>query len=103
MYLFFNYRDTDSDYGSHIAAAIEEIEDSLYYFSDVISAGIPELGRLISDNLLQIIVFPLLLPSLRNQSAVSNSFLLFSVVGSKINIFIIIEVVNVLEFKSSEM
>lgn len=61
--------DADSDYGSHIAAAIEEIEDSLYYFSDVISAGIPEFGRLISDNLLQIIVFPLLLPSLRNQSA----------------------------------
>lgn len=56
---------------SSILAAVDEIEDNLYYFSDVISAGIPDLGRLITDNILQLLVFPLLLPSLRKQKAVS--------------------------------
>ncbi|KAJ6840358.1 uncharacterized protein M6B38_310315 [Iris pallida] len=58
-----------SDYPSRILGAVEEIEDNLYYFSDVISAGIPPLGRLISDNVLQLLVFPLLLPSLKKQNA----------------------------------
>lgn len=58
-----------SDYPSRILGAVEEIEDNLYYFSDVISAGIPDLGRLISDNVMQILVFPLLLPSLKKQNA----------------------------------
>ena len=44
---------------------MDEIEDNLYYFSDVISAGIPDVGRLITDNILQYLIFPLLLPSLR--------------------------------------
>lgn len=50
---------------STILAAVDEIEDNLYYFSDVVSAGIPDVGRLISDNILQRLIFPLLLPSLR--------------------------------------
>ncbi|KAG0475216.1 hypothetical protein HPP92_014902 [Vanilla planifolia] len=55
------------DATSSILAAVDEIEDTLYYFSDVISAGVPELGGLITDNILQLLVFPLLLPSLRKQ------------------------------------
>ncbi|CAK9169393.1 unnamed protein product [Ilex paraguariensis] len=49
---------------SSILSAVDEIEDNLYYFSDVISAGIPDIGRLITDNILKLLVFPLLLPSL---------------------------------------
>ncbi|PKA51374.1 hypothetical protein AXF42_Ash002739 [Apostasia shenzhenica] len=64
------HKDPDSsDAASSIHAAVDELEDSLYYFSDVISAGIPDLGRLITDNILQLLVFPLLLPSLRMQCA----------------------------------
>ncbi|XP_061990548.1 protein TRANSPARENT TESTA 9 isoform X2 [Rosa rugosa] len=47
-----------------IPAAVDEIEDNLYYFSDIISAGIPDVGRLFTDNILQLLIFPLLLPSL---------------------------------------
>ncbi|KAF3452703.1 hypothetical protein FNV43_RR03136 [Rhamnella rubrinervis] len=49
---------------SSILAAVDDIEDNLYYFSDVVSAGIPDVGRLITDNILQLLIFPLLLPSL---------------------------------------
>lgn len=48
-----------------IIAAIDEIEDNLYYFSDVVSAGIPDVGKLITDSILMVLIFPLLLPSLR--------------------------------------
>lgn len=50
---------------SAILSAVDEIEDNLYYFSDVISAGIPDVGRLITGNLVQVLILPLLLPSLR--------------------------------------
>lgn len=49
---------------SRILSAVDEIEDYLYYFSDAISAGVSNLGTLITDNILQLLVFPLLLPSL---------------------------------------
>ncbi|XP_034699301.1 protein TRANSPARENT TESTA 9 isoform X4 [Vitis riparia] len=68
---------------SSILVAVDEIEDNLYYFSDVISAGIPDIGRLITDNILQHLIFPLLLPSLRMEavnetqiSAVTSLYLL---------------------------
>ncbi|CAL5184575.1 unnamed protein product [Lathyrus oleraceus] len=48
-----------------ITAAVDEIEDNLYYFSDVISAGIPDVERLITDSILTHLIFPVLLPSLR--------------------------------------
>ncbi|KAK1269880.1 hypothetical protein QJS04_geneDACA013941 [Acorus gramineus] len=51
---------------------VDEIEDTLYYISDVISAGIPDLGRLITDNILQLLVFSLLLPSLKEQDNVTE-------------------------------
>ncbi|KAG5116691.1 hypothetical protein JHK84_042804 [Glycine max] len=53
------------DSTSAIVAAVDEIEDNLYYFSDVISAGIPDVGRLITDSILMLLIFPMLLPSLR--------------------------------------
>ncbi|XP_062164002.1 protein TRANSPARENT TESTA 9 [Alnus glutinosa] len=53
------------DSTSTILASVDDIEDNLYYFSDVISAGIPDVGRLITDNILRLLIFPLLLPSLR--------------------------------------
>nr|XP_019707440.1 LOW QUALITY PROTEIN: protein TRANSPARENT TESTA 9-like [Elaeis guineensis] len=57
-----------SDPASCILAAVDEIENNLYYFSDVISAGVSDLGILITDNILQLLAFPLLLPSLKKQS-----------------------------------
>lgn len=53
---------------SNILVAVDEIEDNLYYFSDVISAGIPDIERLITDNILQLLIFPLLLPSLTTEA-----------------------------------
>ncbi|XVF47599.1 hypothetical protein PTKIN_Ptkin03bG0123000 [Pterospermum kingtungense] len=50
---------------SAILATVDEIEDNLYYFSDVISAGIPVVGRLITDNILQLLILPLLFPALQ--------------------------------------
>ncbi|KAL8153457.1 hypothetical protein V2J09_011217, partial [Rumex salicifolius] len=52
---------------SSISSAVDEIEDYLYYFSDIISAGIPDVGHLITDNLLRCLILPLLLPSVTNE------------------------------------
>ncbi|KAL6660439.1 hypothetical protein ACP70R_001985 [Stipagrostis hirtigluma subsp. patula] len=51
-----------------IEDAIVQIEDTLYYFSDVMSSGIPDLEKFITENILQVLVFRLLLPSLQKQS-----------------------------------
>lgn len=56
-----------SDATSCVLSAVDGIEDTLYYFSDVISSGVPNLGILIADNILQILVFPLLLPSVKRE------------------------------------
>jgi len=56
---------------SCVEDAIVQIEDMLYYFSDVISSGIPDLERFITENILQVLVFRFLLPSLQRQSTVS--------------------------------
>ncbi|XP_012703235.1 uncharacterized protein LOC101765333 isoform X2 [Setaria italica] len=53
---------------SSVEDAIVQIEDTLYYFSDVMSSGIPDLERFITENILQVLVFRLLLPSLQRQS-----------------------------------
>lgn len=60
-----------SDSGLSIRDAVDDIEDNLYYFSDVISSGVPDLGRLLTDNILQLLVFPFLLPSFKKQISVS--------------------------------
>ncbi|KMZ62321.1 hypothetical protein ZOSMA_474G00130 [Zostera marina] len=70
----------NSDSSACILTAVDDIEDNLYYFSDVISAGVPELGRLITDNMLELLIFPLLLPSLKehhDDSKVSASSSLY--------------------------
>ncbi|KQJ82044.1 protein TRANSPARENT TESTA 9 isoform X1 [Brachypodium distachyon] len=51
-----------------IEDAIVQIEDALYYFSDVMSSGIPDLGDFITENILQLLVFRIVLPSLQRQS-----------------------------------
>ncbi|KAJ1439830.1 CLEC16A/TT9, N-terminal [Sesbania bispinosa] len=58
-------RNPGPDSSSIINAAVDDIEDNLYYFSDVVSAGIPDVGRLITDSILMLLIFPILLPSLR--------------------------------------
>ncbi|KAL2930168.1 Protein TRANSPARENT TESTA 9 [Bienertia sinuspersici] len=57
-------RGASKDLSSAIVASVDEIEDNLYYYSDIISAGIPDVDRLITDNLLRLLILPLLLPSL---------------------------------------
>ncbi|KAJ3679462.1 hypothetical protein LUZ60_017473 [Juncus effusus] len=61
-----NQESSTGDWRSPVLASVEEIEDSLYYFSDVMSSGVPDLGRLIVDNILRLLVFPLLLPSIES-------------------------------------
>ncbi|KAL1188600.1 Protein TRANSPARENT TESTA 9 [Cardamine amara subsp. amara] len=56
------------DSGGKLFSAVDGIEDTLYYFSDVISAGIPDIGRLITDHILQHLTIPLLLPSLYSEA-----------------------------------
>ncbi|XP_024446441.1 protein TRANSPARENT TESTA 9 isoform X3 [Populus trichocarpa] len=62
-------KNPDSDTTTAILAAVDEIEDDLYYISDVISAGIPDVGRLITDKIMQLLILPLLLPSLQLDAA----------------------------------
>ncbi|KAJ1699995.1 hypothetical protein LUZ63_008507 [Rhynchospora breviuscula] len=64
----FSSNSESADSTPEILAAVEEIEDSLYYFSDIMSSGVPELGRLITDSILRLLVFPLLLPSLESHA-----------------------------------
>ncbi|CAH2051258.1 unnamed protein product, partial [Thlaspi arvense] len=61
------------DSGGKLFAAVDGIEDTLYYFSDVISAGIPDIGRLITDHILQHLTLPLLLPSLCSEAVNDKS------------------------------
>lgn len=73
------YRNPDSsELTSGIHTSVDEIEDNLYYCSDVISSGVPELGRLITESILDLLVFPLLLPAMRKQHTVSVAFSLSS-------------------------
>ncbi|KAL0702865.1 hypothetical protein Bca4012_058987 [Brassica carinata] len=60
-----------SDSGGKLFSAVDGIEDTLYYFSDVISAGIPDIGRLVTDHILQNLTLPLLLPSLCSEADIS--------------------------------
>ncbi|KAG6434282.1 hypothetical protein SASPL_105906 [Salvia splendens] len=59
-----------AELSSSILSAVDEIEDNLYYFSDVVSAGIPDVGRLIMNKVLRILIFPLILPSFSRTEAV---------------------------------
>ncbi|WZZ72761.1 hypothetical protein YC2023_084131 [Brassica napus] len=57
--------------GGKLFSAVDGIEDTLYYFSDVISAGIPDIERLVTDHILQHLTLPLLLPSLCSEADIS--------------------------------
>ncbi|XP_076910280.1 protein TRANSPARENT TESTA 9-like [Bidens hawaiensis] len=59
---------------SIILSAVDEIEDNLYYLNDVVSAGIPDVGTLITDSILKLLTFPTLLPSLRIQVSDGKKF-----------------------------
>lgn len=63
---------------SSILSAVDDIEDNLYYFSDVVSAGIPDVGRLIMDNILRLLIFPVILPSLRIEAVKVHAYPLCS-------------------------
>jgi hypothetical protein len=54
--------DVSSDYGYWYR---NPGPDSNSTFSDVISAGIPDVERLITDSILILLIFPVVLPSLR--------------------------------------
>ncbi|KAK9097780.1 hypothetical protein Syun_024825 [Stephania yunnanensis] len=78
---------------SSILAYIDEIEDFLYYFSDVISSGVPNLGRLITDNILQLLIFPLLLPSMGTEPT-KGSF-----IGATTSLYLICCILRIVKTK----
>lgn len=59
---------------SSILSAVDEVEDNLYYLNDVVSAGIPDVGTLITDSMLKLLIFPLLLPSLQIEVSDGKKF-----------------------------
>ncbi|CAL9043804.1 unnamed protein product [Musa banksii] len=81
-----------SDSSSSILDAVDDIEDNLYYFSDVISAGVPDLGRLLTENILQLLVFPLLLPSLKKQNAGTR-------VGTATSLYLLCSILHIFKTK----
>ncbi|XP_077238440.1 CLEC16A-like protein isoform X3 [Tasmannia lanceolata] len=76
-----------------ILAAVDEIEDTLYYFSDVISSGVPNLGRLITDNILQLLVFPFLLPSLSIESSDETQ------IGATTSLYLLCSILRIVKTK----
>uniref|UniRef100_A0ACD5U947 Uncharacterized protein n=1 Tax=Avena sativa TaxID=4498 RepID=A0ACD5U947_AVESA len=60
-------QNADSAAMASIEDSVVQIEDALYYFSDVMSSGIPDLGNFITENILQLLVFRIVLPSLQKQ------------------------------------
>lgn len=48
-----------------LEGAIAEIGDLLYYCNDIINSGVPALRSIMTKHIMNILVLPLLLPSLR--------------------------------------
>lgn len=46
----------------------DKIVDELYYFKDILSVGEPRLTRLVTENLLNRLVFPVLFSSLASKN-----------------------------------
>ncbi|KAI6682632.1 hypothetical protein NL676_036513 [Syzygium grande] len=78
---------------STIFAAVDELEDTLYYFSDITSAGIPDVGRLLTDKFLKHLVFPLLLPSLKTEPAYEVK------IGSVTSLYLICCILHIVKIK----
>ncbi|RWW10010.1 hypothetical protein GW17_00026469 [Ensete ventricosum] len=91
-FLLFYRKQDASDSSSSILDAVDDIEDNLYYFSDVISAGVPDLGRLLTDNILLLLVFPLLLPSLKKQNAGTR-------VGTATSLYLLCSILHIFKTK----
>ncbi|KAJ9550806.1 hypothetical protein OSB04_014851 [Centaurea solstitialis] len=78
---------------SSIFSAVDEIEDNLYYFNDVVSAGIPDVGTLVTDTMLKLLIFPLLLPSLRVEVSGGKKF------GSVTSLYLLCCILRILKIK----
>ncbi|XP_010046920.2 protein TRANSPARENT TESTA 9 [Eucalyptus grandis] len=78
---------------STILAVVDELEDTLYYFSDITSAGIPDVGRLLTDEFLKHLVFPLLLPSLKTEPAYEVR------IGSVTSLYLICCILHIVKIK----
>lgn len=50
-----------SDRKKELIVETDKIVDDLYYFNDILSIGNSRLSRLVTDNLLTLFVFPILL------------------------------------------
>ncbi|KAM7269361.1 hypothetical protein ACFE04_024858 [Oxalis oulophora] len=81
------------DFTSTILSAVDEIEDNLFYFSDIISAGIPDVGTLITDSILQKLILPLLLPSLK-EDAISEIQ-----IGSVTSLYLLCCIIRIVKIK----
>ncbi|KAJ8751255.1 hypothetical protein K2173_016436 [Erythroxylum novogranatense] len=64
-FVYETLKSPSPDLSEAVISAVDDIEDNLYYISDVISAGIPDVAKLITDKILRLLILPLLLPSLR--------------------------------------
>ncbi|KAI3709072.1 hypothetical protein L2E82_38813 [Cichorium intybus] len=78
---------------SSIFSAVDEIEDNLYYLNDVVSAGIPDVGTLITDSMLKMLIFPLILPSLRIEVSDGKKF------GSVTSLYLLCSILRILKIK----
>ncbi|KAL5699620.1 hypothetical protein ACHQM5_030497 [Ranunculus cassubicifolius] len=86
-------KSSDSESISSIRSAVYELEDYLYYISDAISAGVPNLGTLITDNILKLLFFPLLLPSLAIE--VTNG----SKIGATTALYLLCSILRIVKIK----
>ncbi|KAI3827651.1 hypothetical protein L1987_01731 [Smallanthus sonchifolius] len=77
---------------SSILSAADEIEDSLYYLNDV-SAGIPDVRMLINDSMLKLLIFPMLLPSLRIEASDGKKF------SSVTSLYLLCSILRILKIK----
>ncbi|XP_071729683.1 protein TRANSPARENT TESTA 9 isoform X2 [Rutidosis leptorrhynchoides] len=83
----------DPESVSSILSAVDEVEDNLYYLNDVVSAGIPDVGALITDSMLKLLIFPLLLPSLRIEVSDGKKF------SPVTSLFLLVCVLRILKIK----
>ncbi|KAK4785092.1 hypothetical protein SAY86_001781 [Trapa natans] len=91
--LVTNASGDEQDFNSKILSTVDEIEDTLYYFSDIISAGIPDVGKLMMDKILKYLVFQLLLPSLRTESTQEG------LIGSITSLYLLCCILHIVKIK----
>ena len=70
LFLLLFYRNPDSSQTiAKLEEAIAETGDLLFYCNDIINAGMPPLSKLMSRHILDLLVIPVLIPSLRPYQA----------------------------------